>query len=66
MSETDFFVVFQVSEKMADGRYRVTFTEYGNEQVCSADMMRAGMDKVNEREKENFFPSNFFFFFFCL
>lgn len=37
----------QVSEKMAGGKYRVTFTEYGNEQVCSADMMRAGVDKAS-------------------
>ncbi len=36
----------QVSEKLADGKYRVTFTEYGNEQVCSAEMMRAGVDKA--------------------
>lgn len=36
----------QVSEKLPDGKYRVTFTEYGNEQVCSADMMRAGVDKA--------------------
>ena len=35
----------QVSEKLPDDRYRVTFTEYGNEQICSADMMRAGVDK---------------------
>ncbi len=37
----------QVSEKMAGGKYRVTFTEYGNEQVCSPDMMRAGVDKAS-------------------
>lgn len=36
----------QVSEKLPDGKYRVTFTEYGNEQVCSTDMMRAGVDKA--------------------
>lgn len=36
----------QVSEKLPEGKYRVTFTEYGNEQVCSADMMRAGVDKA--------------------
>ena len=35
----------QVSEKLPEDKYRVTFTEYGNEQVCSAEMMRAGVDK---------------------
>jgi hypothetical protein len=37
----------QVSEKLPDDKYRVTFTEYGNEQVCSAEMMRAGVDKAS-------------------